>query len=113
MHRLFLAHTMHPRYCLSVHLWVPVRVVQNHGVRALQIDPKAARTRRHQEDEELRVRRIECVDIEGALHPAGATVKSDPLMLPPLAVGLKQVKHLREMREEHDSVALRLSKERR
>ncbi|MEY3847781.1 MAG: hypothetical protein RL615_771, partial [Pseudomonadota bacterium] len=48
---------------LVVRLWVPVRVVQDHGVRGVQVDAHAARARGQQEGELLATGPVVRVDV--------------------------------------------------
>ena len=62
VHNLRLADPVDARHCLHVHLRVPVRIEQDHGVRRLEVDPHPSGARRHDERKVGRVELVELLD---------------------------------------------------
>ena len=58
-------------------LWVPVAVVENDGVRGLQVDAQSARARGHEEDEEGAALLVEAPHVNRALNSIGRPCRHD------------------------------------
>lgn len=72
---------------LQIHLRVPVRVVEHHNVCSGQVDAQATGARGQQEDELLRVGRVERVDAVLTVLARGVAVNAAVLVLPVRLVG--------------------------
>ena len=84
--------------CLQIHLGVPVAVEEDDGVRGLQVQALAPRSRGQQEHEDLAVGRIEGCQLA---HPAQAKCSMNSMVCCPAAVGSHAWLKHHQMREPH------------
>eukprot|EP00982_Pelagococcus_subviridis_P014849 31362-Pelagococcus_subviridis.AAC.11 len=106
-HLLRLTDAMAPRHRLEVVLRVPVRVVDDRGVRGGQRDPHPARASGQEIHESLAVL-VEPIDPGLAIRLARAPVEAFVLVLHHPEVVLQDVQHDRELREDENLLPLGL-----
>eukprot|EP00967_Tisochrysis_lutea_P116462 scaffold187598_cov30-Tisochrysis_lutea.AAC.1 len=103
-HRLGLAYAMHTVHRLKVDLRVEIGVVQHHSVGRCQGDAKTAGPRRAQENRELGARRVEGLNIDGALDAVRRPIEPCVQSVALLEKLLDDVKHRGPPREQDNPV---------
>ena len=107
-HLLGLTDAMCAIHRLQISLWIPVAVIQHHDVRAGQVDPETAGTRRQEEDKLLGVRRVVVVDGRDPILVRGRAIDTAVLEVAEDAVVLENVQHATHLREDQDPASLLL-----
>ena len=105
LHLLRLTDAVAPRHRLEIVLWVPVRVVDDGGVRGGEGDPHAARAGGEEVDESA-IRGVEPIDASLAIRLRGGPVESLKLKVHHVEIILEDVEDDGELGKDERLLAL-------
>eukprot|EP00959_Pyramimonas_sp_CCMP1952_P230979 4828649-Pyramimonas_sp.AAC.1 len=108
-----LPHAVGAALCLQVHVGVEVHVVDDHRVRAVQVDSQRPRPRRDQEERHRAIWAVKVVDQTVPLARGGVTVQPVEKGVPPPRPGhdavqevLQNVQKARPLGEDESAVVV-------
>jgi hypothetical protein len=90
---LCLTNSMSSIHCLEIHLWIPVRVIQDNSVSSHEIQTKSTSSCRDEEDSLLRVLTREVINLNLSIIKLCVTIKSAVFIFSKSTVIFHNVKH--------------------
>jgi hypothetical protein len=96
---LCLTNSMSSIHCLEIHLWIPVRVIQDNGISGHEIQTKPSCSSRYQEDSLLSFFTREVINLNLSIIKLCVTIKSAVFIFSIPTVIFHNVQHRCEARE--------------